>query len=141
MIDHPKHSSVNKKSLEHVFMHMHLHILNLYGATSVKLHYANIQTQKISNTVTGDAVKHPSKKDSSILVKKNAVGHENRTSYGSLFYFLTQNTSSDTIVKKKVQVSNYNQCIHAIILYEQNTKTKNLLFLLKIASYCSDSVP
>lgn len=126
MIDHPKHSSVNKKSLEHVFMHMHLHILNLYRATSVKLHYANIQTQKISNTVTGDAVKHSS--------KNPAVVHEDRTSYRSLFYFLTQNISSDTIVKKKVQVSNYNQCIHAIISYEQNAKTKNLLFLLKIAS-------
>lgn len=61
MIDHPKHIAANRKSLEQVFMHMHLHLLNFYRATRVKLYYAIMQTQIISNTVTGDAVKHSSK--------------------------------------------------------------------------------
>lgn len=102
-------------------MHMHLHILNFYRATSVKLYYVIIQTQIISNTVTGDAVKHSN--------KKPAVDHEDSTSYGRLFYFLTQNTSSATIVKNKVQVSNYNQCIHAIILYMHKMQRQKKLYI------------
>lgn len=60
-IDHPKHIAVKRKSLEQVFMHMHLHLLNFYRATRVKLYYAVTQTQIISNTVTRDVVKHSSK--------------------------------------------------------------------------------